>query len=338
MTSSEQVISDATIERLDEKRIRLKWSFNRKSHSISIFKAGIADSKPAVPVVENPEGTETIIADNPASPRSYYLLKPENAPGIWTAERRVIMEGLVNFRDLGGYQTTGGERIRWGMIYRGDSLQRANDADKERFRQLNIQEVYDFRRDDEVEKSPNRFPEEHPVHYHHMPVAHGEFNFMTAMERLKKNSADTIDDKTIINGYLDNTVKYATTWGAVISRLAEDDCPPLFFHCTAGKDRTGICAALLLSALDVPEETIKSDYLLSNRYIRDVWLRVEKMIEEQGIDPEKLKPFFTAPEYAIDAMLQYLNSNFGSVVGFLHEKADVKTSTINLLKTRLLER
>jgi len=288
-------------------------------------------------MIQHTEGNEFIVDEKMGKAAGFFFLQAENAPGIWVGERRILMEGMVNFRDLGGYQTIHGSQIKWGLLFRGDSLQRATDSDLKVIRQLGIGVVYDFRRTEEVAKGPDRFPVGSSIIYHHVPVIHGEFNFVAALERLKEDETETIGKETIIKGYIDNATNFAWTWGKVISRLAEKECPPLLFHCTAGKDRTGICAALILSALEVPREIVIEDYLLSNPYIADVWKKVEKMIAAQGVNPERLIPFFNAPQYAIDELLDHLDRKYGSILEFLIQKAGVTQKTINALKKRLLE-
>ena len=338
MQKNERKLKNIKVERTAQNKILLEWEFIDEAAptSISLYRAMSTDDTEDTEFIEKVEGSNIVVDAPGRSQRHYYKLVPENGTPAWAAERRIPMEGTVNIRDMGGYKAENGSEIKWGIIFRGDSLQRATESDVELINHLKIGDVFDFRREEEVEKGPNKFPENHSITYHHLPVVHGEFNFVSAMERLKKNKADWIREETIIKGYLDNTVHFATTWGRVINRLSMDDCPPLFFHCTAGKDRTGICAALILSALDVPRETILYDYLLSNPYIKVVWDRVQIMIRQQGIDPDKLAPFFSAPEYAMSALLDHLEEVYGGALGFLIEKAGVDDNTIAQLKQRVM--
>ncbi len=337
MENIEHPLKDIVVERTDDNRVCFQWDYNGKPKSVSIYRALSADTVETPVLVLKTEQSKIYIKDQQGNKRFYYLLVPENTKGTWVAERRVAMEGTVNFRDLGGYKAEDGRQIKWGIIFRGDSLQRATDSDLKLLKQMNIREVFDFRREEEVKKGPNKFPENYQLNYHHHPVVHGEFNFISAMERLKINKSDWIREETIVKGYIDNTVKFALTWGKVMKRLAMDDCPPLFFHCTAGKDRTGICAALILSALGIPRETILSDYLLSNPYIKVVWIRVQKMIKEQGINPEKLAPFFSAPEYAMNSLLDHLETEFGGTLNFIRNHTGINQNVIEEFKKRVLE-
>lgn len=324
-----------TVTRLNRVDVQLDWVGTDSGLEISLFRSEIpGDFKSAERITSIAQSGLTV-EDNGRRRFFYCLRSGDNE--IWAAERRIPMEGLVNFRDLGGYASNDGRCLKWGALFRGDSLQRASDRDLEKIRELEIGVVFDFRRDEEVKKGPDRFPEGHPIQYHHLPITHGEFNFMTALEKLKKGSADWIREETIIRGYIDNTVNYATTWGDVIRQIVAEGCPPVFFHCTAGKDRTGICAALILSALGIPREIIMADYLLSNPFIHEVWLKAEKSIRDQGVDPKKLEPFFSAPANVMQSLLSHLDQEFGSVNDFLQRKAGIDQDIQAALKHRLLE-
>ncbi|MBU2647252.1 tyrosine-protein phosphatase [bacterium] len=337
MKESKNSITDIRIERMDEHRVKIHWKTTLSHEPISIYQASSPRFAAPRKLINKTNQQYLIVEDPQGEKRNYYQLVAENTNGIWVGERCVAMAGTVNFRDLGGYRAINGKQTRWGRIFRGDSLQRATKTDLQLIKQMQIGLVFDFRRNEEVEKGPNRFPENHPLDYQHIPVTHGEFNFMNALERLKKNKSDSIRKETIIKGYIENAENFATTWGTVLKHLARVDCPPLFFHCTAGKDRTGICAALILSVLQIPREIIMSDYLLSNDCIQVVWQRVQTMIQEQGIDPEKLRPFFTAPEYAMTALLDHLETTYGSVINFVKTKADVSQETIDKMREKILE-
>ncbi|NQU65576.1 MAG: tyrosine-protein phosphatase [SAR324 cluster bacterium] len=337
MRQLKKIITDISIVRVDESRIKISWIPNHHHGFISIYQACSADLTASLKLLRKTKEDHLILTDSQNAVRYYYLLVPDNSPGVWVGQRHVAMSGMVNFRDMGGYQSKNGKQTKWGLLFRGDSLQRATDMDLLLIKQMNVGLVFDFRRLEEVQNGPNRFPENHPLEYQQVPISHGEFNFVSALEKLKKNELDTIQEETIIKGYIKNTEKFAVTWGKVIKRLAMNDCPPLFFHCTAGKDRTGICAALILSTLQIPRATIMSDYLLSNEYIKDVWAKFKKVIAKEGVNPEKMKPFFTAPEYAMTALLDYLEKTYGSVLDFLKVKADLSAEIIEEVRERLLE-
>ena len=173
-------------------------------------------------------------------------------PVTMTVERLIALEGAVNFRDLGGYATEDGQRTRWRVLFRADGLSELTGTDLAVMRQLGIRTVVDLRSGQEVEQS--RFDvEAHPVTFHHFPFIKALPNaedFERAPGFLGTQYTEMLDDAT------------PQIVGA-LSALAAPDARPAVFHCTAGKDRTGLLSALVLSLLGVPEETVVADYALS---------------------------------------------------------------------------
>ena len=138
-------------------------------------------------------------------------------------------------------------------------------------------------------------------------------------------------------GYLNNIESFPQAWGAVLHRLADPATRPLVFHCSAGKDRAGTCAALVLLALGVPEETVVADHALSNVYIQDIMGEIHQRLREQGIDPEPLAPYFEAPKAGIEAMIGHLRQQYGSARAYLVHRCGVPEPTLARLREDLLE-
>jgi protein-tyrosine phosphatase len=108
-------------------------------------------------------------------------------------------------------------------------------------------------------------------------------------------------------------------------------------HCTGGKDRTGVFAALLLLVLGVSEDLVVYDHSLSNRFLSD---RVESIlirVKSYGVDPKKTIPYFTAPKECIIALLNHINQTYGSAAGYLRKKAGVSEDTLIRLRNELLQ-
>ncbi|MFZ5572055.1 MAG: tyrosine-protein phosphatase [Thermodesulfobacteriota bacterium] len=250
-------------------------------------------------------------------------------------ERRIRLDGAVNFRDLGGYETTDGRQTRWGMMFRSDSLAKLTENDLSTISRIGIRQVCDFRSPAEVEKAPDRLPE-NGVAYLHLPVVSSDFDTVTALERLKKGDTGWLTPTFMIDGYRKNIDTYAGIWGTVVNKLARPESRPLLFHCTAGKDRTGVCAALILSLLRVPEETIIEDHALSNRYFAETVVSINQYLQTLGIDPDIVAPYLTAPKEAIVFILDYIRKQFGDAAGYLRQKGGVSREAITTLTTALL--
>jgi protein-tyrosine phosphatase len=141
----------------------------------------------------------------------------------------------------------------------------------------------------------------------------------------------------MVSGYIMNIEEFPHTWGTVFKRIIEKKSRPFVFHCTGGKDRAGTCAALILLALGVPEETVIYDHQLSNIFIAGLLKGIYKRLESYGVDPEKLKPYFTAPRECIVALIEHIRSTYGSAAKYLTDRADIDANTLDVLKEELLE-
>ena len=170
-----------------------------------------------------------------------------------TLERLIALEGAVNFRDLGGYRTDEGRRTRWRVLFRADGLSELTEPDLAVLREIGIRTVVDLRSGEEVEQS--RFDvEAHPVTFHHFPF----------IETLPDAEEFARTPGFLPAKYVQMLEEAAPQIVGGADRAGRTRTPcPAVFHCTAGKDRTGLLSALVLSLLGVPEETVVADYALS---------------------------------------------------------------------------
>ena len=227
--------------------------------------------------------------------RYYFEVVRKNGSKLLIGERRVQLEGSVNFRDLGGYETTDGRRVKWGQVFRSDNLGRLTDRDVSYVQRMGIRLICDFRTPAEAEKLPDRVPRSDRIGYRHLPIQHGEHDPAGTFERIKNGDIEWMTEDFMTAGYLKNIDNFAPLWSQFFSTLADGSKRPLVFHCTGGKDRAGICAALILLSLGVPEETVIDDHGLSNLYIAEVLERINQQIRSYGIDPVQIASYFTAP-------------------------------------------
>ncbi len=170
--------------------------------------------------------------------------------------RRLPLEGAVNFRDLGGYRTSDGRYVRWGMVYRPGDLVSLTARDYEYLERLHIRLVCDVGTDGDRTRSPTRWMGPAPE-FLSVPVGK-ERDVTLTLEELKRRLPAAAQD------YDQYAVGYAAQFGAILRRLAAGDLPAVE-HCSSGKDRSGVFSAVLLTALGVDRETVVQDYLLTNR-------------------------------------------------------------------------
>lgn len=251
------------------------------------------------------------------------------------SERGVKLEGVFNFRDLGGYGTSDGRHVKWRQVYRSDNLARLTEADRIKLESLGIRTVVDLRSRVEMEKSPDKLPV--GAGYVPLPVQTGELNFISAMERLKKGDVDWLTDDFLLRGYIANLDHFGYVWAEALTAISQEKFRPVVFHCTGGKDRAGTLAALLLLSLGVPEETVIEDHQLSNVFIKPLLGKVNKYVQSLGVDPEKVKPYFTAPLNCIEALLEHLRSRYGSAERYLIDTAGLDPAVLERLRSGLLE-
>jgi len=331
-------ITRVVIERVDPSTVRIRWSIAPPTAWVTVCAGhgpeGFDRRHPAAHVQG---GTGATISGLDPDTRSYFELVPEHGPAVVTAERRVPLERSVNFRDLGGYVAADGSRVKWGRVFRSDNLSRLTDRDQALLAKLDIKVVCDFRTPVEVEKGPDRLPND-SVQYVHLPVTHGEFDFTLALERLKRGDDSFLSVESMVEGYLVNLEQFADRWAAVLRRLAVSENLPLVFHCTGGKDRAGTCAALLLLALGVPEQTVIEDHQMSNECIAPMLPRVFARMESLGVEPSKVAPYFSAPRECVLALTDHVRKTYGSAENYFRTKAGVDEETLRIVKEQLLER
>jgi protein tyrosine/serine phosphatase len=180
--------------------------------------------------------------------------------------RRLELEGVWNFRDLGGYEGRDGRQVRWRRLFRADSLDRLTAADLVHIEQLRLRTVVDLRTGDEVAKGQRALPTA-TLNWHHLPM----LDVLPPRDRYES----WVDPAQVAEQYLGMVSSAVATIGTFLGLACDGDSYPLVFHCFAGKDRTGILTALMLGLLGVADENIAADYALSEVAMHRLldWLR-----------------------------------------------------------------
>jgi protein-tyrosine phosphatase len=335
--SEEDTLDEATVTRTGAGSVRISWPAADPPLEVAVFggdsPAGIDRGQA---LARTPAAGVTIEGLDPRRPH-YFELVPERGRPLIVGERPIPAEGAVNLRDLGGYRAADGRRVKWGQVFRSDHLARLSEAGLSLVRRLGLSLVCDFRTPAEAARSPDRFPDTGTVGYLHLPIQHGEFEPTATFERIKNGDYAWMTEEFMLQGYVENIERYAPVWATVFAKLGEPRHRPLLFHCTGGKDRAGTCAALILLALGVPEETVVADYGLSETLIAGVRQGIYAQIETLGVDVRQVAPYFSAPVGRIRALMAYIEATYGSAVGYLTKKAGVDEAVIERLRAELLE-
>ena len=232
--------------------------------------------------------------------------------------RFIDIPGSLNFRDFGGYPTPDG-MVKWRKLYRCGSLGLLEPAAHDVFAGLNITVICDLRRDDEVEMSPS--PTQPPFHCRrHIPIAPGSSAML--QESLQDPNQSAADRMRFM---MDITRELARNHHEEYRQLFESllDAEDAFLlHCSAGKDRTGFGAALILATLGVDESTIMEDYLLSNQATQVLFDRArERMRENYGdqLDDESIRIISGVRKEYLQAAMEEVARNHGTLDGYLEE-------------------
>lgn len=333
-----ETISDITVRRIDGKSIELSWKSRRPGSRVSVWRGVSPDAVDRLVVRDMPTAENSIrITGLPDTERHYFRIGSNGSKGRTVAERLIPVEGTFNFRDMGGYETSEGTRVKWGLVFRSDNLSRLTDLAMQLVRNMNIGRICDFRSKAEADARPDRLPERTRIVYLHLPVASGRIDGVSAFDKIKRGDTSWFTDDFMLNGYLKGLDAHAEIWGRFLTSLAEADGRPLLFHCSAGKDRTGIAAALLLLTLGVPEETVIANHQLSNTCIAGALEDTYNRIREYDVDPGKLAAYFSAPLECIEALLHHLRRRYGSVDRYWIEQAGLGPEVLKRVQTALVE-
>jgi protein-tyrosine phosphatase len=242
-----------------------------------------------------------------------------------TFDRVIELEGAVNFRDLGGYATLDGQRTRWRVLFRADGLGELTEPDLDVLRQLGVRTVVDLRSGDEVEQS--RFDvEAHPVTFHHFPFIKSlpqPDEFAQAPGFLGTQYTEMLDLAT-------------SQIVAALTALAAPEARPAVFHCTAGKDRTGLLSALVLSLLGVPEETVVADYALSGAAMARLREKLKLKYPDGKLFIDDSDAIFSADPAHMIALFAHLRRRYGTVADYATE-VGVPAEVVERLREALLE-
>lgn len=250
-----------------------------------------------------------------------------------SSERKVNLAGAVNFRDLGGYETSDGHHVKWRKIYRSADISRLSDGDLDSLEARKILFIVDLRGTDESKKAPDHLR----ANIDHILCPAGSdstlTNWMKAISGLKSGG-----DSMMLAFYA-KTDFLADRYKPMFAKLEQlPDRESLLMHCTAGKDRTGIGAALLLYILGVPYATIVNDYTATNYYRqRETEVMVKQMVNGMHIDEGVARAMASAKKEYLDETFQTIIAKYGSMENFIKGPLQLDDEKIALLKSKFLE-
>ena len=250
-----------------------------------------------------------------------------------SSKREVKLQGAINFRDIGGYKTKDGKEVKWGKIYRSAEINRLTATDLAKLESLKIHYVLDFRGPAEVAAGADKVPNTAT----RISLPAGSEDVGDRSKMFKSMTTATVGDSIMLPFYSNIDAfpkRYKPMFEALLNNSNDS---ALVYHCTAGKDRTGIATALILYALGVDEQTIKNDYLATNYYRQSDNVRMRKMLmDNYHLKEAVVDDVLGVKEIYLKATFDAINKKYGSIDQFLKTEMGLNKSTLKKLKKKYL--
>ena len=336
-------LSACHVERISDAQYLIRWRPFVPEQSVSVYISDdpnrFYDGKDPGTHVLTTNGHEALIPNPDPDVRHYFYLAAEHGDGAILAERRLSLQGTPNFRDLGGYVTEDGRRLKWGKLFRSGKLSSLTDEDMRYVRRLGLTLVCDFRQVVEQELEPTFLGHGSAHTFASLPITPGSrHNFMENLHRgiiAVDNASRFMED---INR--DLVASQMPQYAEMFQLLLAGD-QQLLIHCASGKDRTGFGAALILDVLGVNENAIVEDYLLTNRYLpvdQEVARLSSEVTDHAGapVPEHVLRPLIEVrPEY-IRACFEEIRARHRSKQHFYEAVLDLDEKKLAELRDRYL--
>ena len=262
--------------------------------------------------------------------------------------RSIALAGQPNFRDLGGYETVEGHTVKYGQVYRSGELMRLSDDDVSRLEELGIRTVINFLTEAEIaNRGADRLPA--GANEIRLSMEAGNMGELVAVVDEARRTGDFSKVPPEINPDIHRRlmVEGRDHYATLLRMIADPANRPLVFHCSHGVHRTGTGAAILLSALGVPWETIREDYLLSNDLRRDEIDRRLTQLKElyardrgipaEEVDATNMEAFYVLRDSYIDAALKQAVTDYGSMDSYLRDGLGLSEEELQRLRRELLD-
>jgi protein-tyrosine phosphatase len=245
----------------------------------------------------------------------------------------VTLQGTSNFRDLGGYPAASGKRVKWGRIYRSADISKLTDADLQVLQSRHVALVCDLRGPQEVAQAPDRLPP--GTRRVELPAGSEKIDPHAMMSGGQNVNRDSLM-RAVYTNLSFFPAKYKPMFAELLA-LPTDEA--MLFHCTAGKDRTGIGAALVLSALGVPRPTILKDYAATDVYWQAGREQSLQRMSQAGLSAaavDAVRPLIAANPAYLAGTFAAIDHQYGSVDNYLAKEMDLTPKKLAVLRAKYL--
>ena len=258
------------------------------------------------------------------------------------AHRHLPFEGVANVRDLGGYTTTDGRTVRWGVLYRSGELSGATGRDQRDLERMQLDRLIDFRSKLERDEAPDNLPQPTPFQVVSIPVLDDGNAAMVEQlaERINTGNFDGFDPDQFMVEANDQFVRnFTPQFAGFMVNVLQAAGKPVLWHCTAGKDRAGFASAILLRTLGVHEDVVMADYMLSKRYsleARETDLMLLKIFKSEEA-ADVVRQLMGVEEHWLQTAFDAIDEDYGSFENYLMQGLGLGDEDIAQLRAQLLE-
>lgn len=276
------------------------------------------------------------VADRKDRPYFYFI---QNQDTLIVANRQIYFKDVINFRDIGGLKTKAGRTIKWGKIFRSDNLSEMKTREFDKLNNLHIGTIFDLRTAGEIKGKEDHLPGN--IAYVHAPTIQDNAELLTQLRHKVLNGtlseAQSMD--LTLQLYRDNVSKNLPQLRQLVNQILDSE-EPVLYHCSAGKDRTGILTALILSILNVDREIILNEYMLSNHYRS---AKIEKMLGQAKL-LKVVKPhlnlaviqnFMQVDKQYLNASFDLIDQQYGNIDGFIHDALGINEQKRSMIIQKL---
>ena len=319
---------------------QITWTDDFTTSPVSVYVSHLPDAEHRGELVHSNATTAAEVAPLGSNRRHYFHLLPEAGRGVTVGERVISLREGMNFRDFGGYHTEDGRQVQWGRLYRSGHLSGLDEQGRDYLQSLGIRTNCDFRLTPECDANPNQLPGDTQVVS--LNVDAGNFaSFFNNISEEQLSREYTIELMCQVNRQL--VSDYQDRYRRMFEELLALEDGAFLINCTAGKDRTGFGAALILSALGVPQDIVVQDYLLSARHYKPTAspAAAEKMAKKYGeralklMRSEAVRPIAEVRAEYLTAAFDSIDEGYGSLANFLERAYGVGERERALLRERL---
>lgn len=322
----------------------IEWTTEPPGAPVNLLSSADPD---AVAAEMQPIASELTTGRYEAAPagRRYFALSTGNGEIVRAAARVLPLEGGRNFRDVGGYTTADGQRVKWGAVFRSGTMVGLTESDYAYLDDLDAKVLVDFRSAEERAAEPTDWLPDAPEYWARDYSSQSSADGFRALLTSGELSAATTR-AVMTRSYHDTATEHAEAYAVMFDRLASGEVP-LVFNCSAGRDRTGVAAALLLTALGVPREQVAADYAMSDDIVDYGAAFLE---QSDGADadegpyaflrqlpPDVVMPLLASEPAYIEAALDALEAEHGSVLAFIQTRLDVSDEELAAIRALMLE-